>query len=142
MSQPNLTFEQFAPYFDPDCVFFPVSGNGIGSWEPMAIIKIRDLTEDEQRKVDSKRNKQLSEGKAMFDKYVKKGVRFQTLKDGKLGKVKSKITFVNTKHLNVSWKQYNLDEMNMPKETKPAAGKFTINGFLSLLRSKTLSIIE
>lgn len=142
MSQPNLTFEQFAPYFDPDCYFFPVTGNGIGSLEPMATFKIRDLTEDEQRKVASKRKKQFSEGKAMFDNYVKKGVKFQTLRDGELGKVKCKITFINPKHLNLSWKQYNLDEMNMPKEIKPAAGKFTINGFLSLLRSKTLLIIE
>ena len=99
----------------------------------MAIIKLRERTEEEELEYQNK----IAELKALYDK-INLGAKFKPFGERANKMVECKITAINHKTKTVSWKQYNLP----PDSTsKPASGKWSIEATISLFKTKQIIFI-
>ncbi len=126
-------------HYDPNTICWGIGNNLVGP-HLLARIQLREPTEKEDRAEyeDYKKAEQI------FNTYVKKGQRFKAGGDTANKDVTCKITFINWDKQSVSWKQDNIHEMTnySDKPLKPAAGKFSINGFISMVKSNRIIPIE
>lgn len=126
-------------YYDPATIRFPIGGNKIGALQLLARIPLREKTKKELKaeKEDYLRAKEI------YDAHINKGQKFKAI--GEDTKVIAKITYINAERQTVSWKQCNIEEMRIEykrPELKPAAGRWSINGFIAMVKSKKIEFIN
>lgn len=126
-------------HYDPNTICWGLGNNLVGP-RLLARIKLREPTKKEEKAAF----KDYKEAERIFTEYCNKGQRFKASGDTVNREITCKITFVNIDKQSISWKQDNIHEMVNYSDIplKPAAGKFSINGFISMIKSKGIIPIK
>lgn len=121
--------------YDPHHICWGHGNNAVGP-RLLARIKIDDKT---TKAIDKKERLDYEAAKLIYDTYIKKGTCFTS--GGKMGHrgVYVKITYIDFEKESICWKQYNIKDFD--QGMKPAKGKFSINAFIALYRSKEIILI-
>jgi hypothetical protein len=97
---------------------------------PEAVIQL--CPQDEREKAD------WLDAKAIYDRDINKGLRFRPGGEQATRNMLCTITHINVAKQTVSWKQINMSANDRDQGCKPAAGKFSINSMIHLIRNKEI----
>jgi hypothetical protein len=117
--------------------FTVTMGNKVGIVRPIAVIRLRAKTEEEE--AESKATYDAC--KAIYDEKINVGSKFRPI--GKRAtNVEAVITYISPKKLTVTWKQSNFTEEERERGYKPAEGKWGIPAMIMLANEKNIEFID
>lgn len=133
----KLKFEELL--YDPYIIVWGL-GNDLVGPQLLARIQLREPTKKEDRAAKS----DYERVRDIFNNNVNLGQRFKASgKDASRG-IECKITYINNSKQSVTWKQDNAETHPdfIGKGYKPAAGKWSINAFIAMIKSGRIEIIN
>ncbi len=124
-------------YYDPHTIRWGKGNDAIGL-EVLATIKIREKTKKELLE----EKKKFEAAEKIYEEFIQVGQKFRASGEKAIRGIECKITYIHYAKQAVSWKQYNMTEEQRSRGCKPAAGKFSINSMMALLKCGEIEFIK
>jgi hypothetical protein len=130
----NLEFKDVN--YNPNTICWGV-GNRVVGPNLLASFRLKEMSKEEEDllKLDYEKAKQI------YEKHIIKGAKFIPCGKKANTSIEAKITSVNIEKQYVTWKQYNLTDEQISNGYIPAAGKFSINTLISLVKTNEIKFL-
>lgn len=122
--------------YNPNTICWGV-GNSVVGPQLLASFRFKEMSKEEEDllKLDYEKAREI------FENHIVKGAKFVPCGKKANTFIEAKITSINLEKQYVTWKQYNLTDEQISNGYIPAAGKFSINSLISLVKTKEIKFL-